>query len=99
MNTNIKRQHTPEFKTSVVLEVLKENETISQICSRYSIHPTQVRRWKEHVLAIVNQSFNGKTINEQLGENETLISELYRQIGQLKVELDWLKKKMGYTLN
>lgn len=97
MGTNIRRQHSPEFKTNVVLEVLKENETISQVCSKYSIHPTQVRRWKEQVLAVINQSFNGKTVNCQLEEKDRLISELYRQIGQLKVELDWLKKKMGYT--
>jgi len=97
MPNNIKRQHSPEFKTNVVLEVLKQEETISQICSKFSIHPTQARRWKDHVLEVIKQSFNGKTIETQLAEKDQLIEELYRQIGQLKVELDWLKKKMGYT--
>lgn len=97
MPNNIKRQHSPEFKTNVVLEVLKQEENISQICSKFSIHPTQARRWKDHVLEVIKQSFNGKTIETQLAEKDQLIEELYRQIGQLKVELDWLKKKMGYT--
>lgn len=97
MPNNIKRQHSPEFKTNVVLEVLKQEETLSQICSKFSIHPTQARRWKDNVLEVVKQSFNGKTIGAQLAEKDQLIDELYRQIGQLKVELDWLKKKMGYT--
>jgi len=97
MPNNIKRQHSPEFKTNVVLEVLKQEETISQICSKFSIHPTQARRWKDHVLEVIKQSFNGKTIETQLAEKDQLIEELYRQIGQLKVKLDWLKKKMGYT--
>jgi len=97
MSNNIKRQHSPEFKTNVVLEVLKQEETISQICSKFSIHPTQARRWKDHVLEVIKQSFNGKTIETQLAEKDQLIEELYRQIGQLKVKLDWLKKKMGYT--
>lgn len=79
------------------MEVLKQEETISQICSKFSIHPTQARRWKDHVLEVIKQSFNGKTIETQLAEKDQLIEELYRQIGQLKVKLDWLKKKMGYT--
>jgi len=66
MENNIKRQHSPEFKTNVVLELLKQEETISQICSKFSIHPTQARRWKDHVLEIIKQSFNGKTIETQL---------------------------------
>lgn len=95
--STIKRQHSAEFKTNVVLELLKGEETISQICSKYSIHPTQCRRWRDYVLAVIKQSFNGKTINEQLKEKDKLIDDLYRQIGKLNYQLDWLKKKMGYT--
>lgn len=97
MENTIKRQHSPEFKTKVVLELLKQEETISQVCSRFSIHPTQARRWKDHVLSVINQSFDGKTVANQLREKDQLIEELYQQVGRLKVELDWLKKKMGYS--
>lgn len=97
MEKTIKRQHSPEFKTNVVLEVLKQEETISQICSKFSIHSTQIRRWKLHALEVLKNAFNGQTISQQLKEKDRLIEELYKQIGQLKVELDWLKKKMGYT--
>lgn len=93
----IRRQHSAEFKTNVVLELLKQEETISQICSKYSIHPTQARRWKDYVLQVVKQSFNGKTVSKQLKEKDRLIEDLYRQIGKLNYQLDWLKKKMGYS--
>jgi putative transposase len=93
----IKRQHSAEFKTNVVLELLREEDTVSQICSKYSIHPTQARRWRDYVLQIVRQSFNGKTINQELKEKDRLIEDLYGQIGKLNYQLDWLKKKMGYT--
>lgn len=94
---NIKRQHSAEFKTNVVLDLLKQEETLSAICSKYSIHPTQARRWKLFALEILRSSFNGKTISQQLREKDNLIEELYKQVGQLKVELDWLKKKLGYS--
>ena len=97
MNKNIKRQHSAEFKTTVVLALLKQEETINQICSRYGIHPTQARRWKEQALANLTSSFEGNSIIQQLKAKQDLVDELYREVGQLKVELDWLKKKMGLT--
>jgi transposase-like protein len=95
MVTTIKRQHTPEFKTTVVLDILKQEETISQICSKYSIHPTQAKMWKAKALEILKSGFSGQSIGEQIKNRDSLIEELYKQIGQLKVELDWLKKKLG----
>ena len=97
MDKNIKRQHNAEFKIKVVLDLLKQEETINQICTKYSIHPTQARRWKEHALIELTHSFNGSSIANQLVDRDKLIEELYRQVGQLKVELDWLKKKLGYS--
>jgi len=95
MEHKIKRQHSADFKTNVVMELLIQTDTIAQICSKYSIHPTQARRWKETALIVLKNSFNGQTITNRLNEKDKLIDELYKQIGQLKVELDWLKKKMG----
>lgn len=96
---NIKRQHTPEFKISVVMDILKGEQTLSQICSKYSIHPTQARRWKEKLLEGVKQSFTGETGAQQLRQKDKLIDDLYQEIGKLKYQLDWVKKKMGYIDN
>lgn len=98
MPSNIRRQHPASFKTQVVLELLKESKTISQVCSQYSIHPTQAGHWKSQVLTGMQNLLTGKPVVE-LAQKDELIQELYRQIGQLKVELDWLKKKMGVSSN
>ncbi len=94
---NIKRQHSVELKTKVVLELLKGEEMLTAICSKYSIHPTQARRWKEKALESLQSDFNGadNSVVKELAETKELNDELYRQIGQLKVELDWLKKKVA----
>lgn len=89
----IKKSYSPEFKNKVALELIREVDTISQICSNHTIHPTQASQWKQLALQSVAQGFVGKP-EASLKEKEELIDELYKQIGQLKVELDWLKKKM-----
>ena len=96
MPSNIKRQHTSAFKVQVVLELLKENSSVSQICSQNSIHPTQARSWKMQAIQVLQNGFTNKPVQD-LARKDELISELYRQVGQLKVESDWLKKKMGYS--
>jgi|SRR3990172_2303014 len=94
MDKIIRRVHTPDFKTQVVLAILKGDKTRLEVCSQFGIHPTQVDKWKNKVLAGLPTLFTeGK--NDLLKERDKLIEELYKQIGQLKVELDWLKKKMG----
>lgn len=74
--------------------MIRQKETVAIICSRYSIHPTQANRWKDKALEIMAAGFNNKSAVKQKQKDE-LIDELYKQIGQLKVELDWLKKNMG----
>lgn len=90
---NIKRLHSAAFKAKVAMELLSDKESMTAICSKYSIHPTQARRWKDHALEVLQLSFTDKR-NSELKAKDELIEELYKQIGQLKVELDWLKKKM-----
>lgn len=97
MDKNIKRQHSPTFKVQVVMEVLKEIKTLSQLSSEFSIHTTQIRKWKDHALEVLKTSFEGERVGHKNDEQEKLIEELYKQVGQQKVELDWLKKKTGYT--
>lgn len=94
---NIRRNHPPAFKAQVVLALLKEEQTTNEICSRFSIHPTQARKWKTQAIENLFCLFDNKRSNNQAKKKDNLIEELYKQVGQLKVELDWLKKKMGYS--
>ena len=89
-----RKQYDSQFKAKVALEAIKNQKTIAQIASEYGIHPNQVGQWKKQLYESLPKVFlNRKTEAEKA--NEKLIDELYRQIGQLKVELDWLKKKSG----
>lgn len=89
---NIKRQFGSQFKSKIAIELIKEIDSITQICSAHSIHPTQARRWKEHALSVLATAFD-QSPDQSLKEQEALTGTLYQQIGQLKVEVDWLKKK------
>lgn len=91
---NIKRHHQASFKAKVALELIKEIDSIPTICSKYSIHPTQAHRWKSQALEGLPIIFENKAGSE-LQEKDKLIEELYKQIGQLKVERDWLEKKVA----
>lgn len=90
----LRNQYESRFKVTVALEAIKNQRTIAQIASEYGVHPNQVTQWKKQTLEALPEIFaNGRKKTEK--ENEQLVAELYRQIGQLKVELDWLKKKSG----
>lgn len=91
--SNIKRHHPPGFKAKVALELIREVDTVAVICSKYSIHPTQAGFWKRQALDGLSAIFAGLPVKELRAKDE-MIEELYKQIGQLKVELDWLKKKL-----
>jgi transposase-like protein len=80
------------FKAKVALEAVKGEKTLSEIASHYGIHPNQVTQWKKRLEEGIPQVFSRKG-DQNLQGKEELIDELYRQIGQLKVELDWVKKK------
>lgn len=94
-NGDIKRHHTPEFKTNVVLALLKEEDTLQKIASRYGIHPTQARRWRELAIATLKHVFTGRSPDAQRAEKDKRIEQLTQLIGQKEVELDWVKKKVG----
>lgn len=89
-----RKQYDSQFKVMVALEALKNEKTIAQIASDYGVHPNQVGKWKKQLLEALPQVFTNRQSGTEKA-NEKLIDELYRQIGQLKVELDWLKKKSG----
>ncbi len=91
MGTTRKRYDT-SFKAKVALEAIKGERTISEIASKTGVHPNQISKWKKQALEELPDIFlHGRRKREQ--SSEELESELYKQIGQLKVELDWLKKK------
>ena len=73
--------------------MIKGAEPVSAICSRYGIHPSQAHKWKNQAIEGLGTIFSGKP-DSAIKEKNELIEELYKQIGQLKVELDWLKKKL-----
>ena len=90
-----RRSFSPEFKAKVALEALREQETINQIASRYDVLPVQVSQWKAQLLERVPEAFaRGRRPEAVLAEDfEKEKDVLYRKIGQLEVERDWLKKK------
>ena len=86
-----RRRYDSRFKAQVALEAIRNQQTISQIASQYGVHPNQVSKWKKRSLeGLVELFSDGKERREK--DQQQLIDELYRQIGKLKVELDWLKK-------
>jgi transposase-like protein len=93
-----KRKHTAVFKTSVALAAIKGELTQSQITGRYKIHTTQITRWKKQALEWIKQGFSEQLKDSKPDKaSEQLLSELYEEIGRLKVELSWLKKKSEFN--
>lgn len=89
--STIKRRHSAAFKAKVALEMIQGRESVSQIVSKYGIHPTQANQWKQQALAGMEASFNGKG-TQALQQKDAFIDELHKQIGKLTVELSWVKK-------
>lgn len=94
---NIRKGHDGAFKARVALEALKAEKTMAQISSEFGVHANQIRQWRQKLLGDLPQLFSDRRKKHDK-EGEELQSELYRQIGQLKVELDWLKKKSQVLL-
>ncbi len=89
---SIRKNHSALFKAQVALEAVKKEKTLSQLSSEYGVHSNQITQWRKRVLDELPGIFSQKRKKKEK-ETEELQSELYQQIGQLKVELDWLKKK------
>jgi transposase-like protein len=88
----IRKRYDGAFKAKVAVAALKGEQTTAEIASQYSVHPNQVLQWKRQALDALPEIFSeGKKKQEE--NREEVENELYRQIGQLKVEVDWLKKK------
>lgn len=90
-----RKRYSASLKAKVALEAIKGQRTVSEIASEYGVHPNLITKWKKQVIEELPGIFSDKKERVEK-QSQELESELYRQIGQLKVELDWLKKKSGY---
>lgn len=90
-----RRQHSAEFKAKVALEAIRGERTINELAAEYGVHPVQITQWKKVVLEEVPKLFSSRR-GAKSKEEEALKGARYQQIGQLKVELDWLTKKVGH---
>jgi transposase len=91
-----RKRFSAEFKSKVALEAIKEIKTIAELCQEYGIHGGQIKEWKQKLLdslpSVFDSNNKAKKSSKQAEEKQ---DKLYQKIGQLNVELDWLKKKMG----
>ena len=89
-----RKRYDGTLKAKVAVEAIKGQRTVNEIASAYGIHPHQVTQWKKQALEQLPEIFSNGRVRSQLADEE-LRDRLYQEIGQLKVELDWLKKKSG----
>ncbi len=89
----MKKTFSPQFKSKVALSAIKNEMTIAELSSKYEVHRVQITNWRKQVIDQISSVFQGKQSKPDKGQ-EKLVDELYRQIGHLKVENDWLKKKL-----
>jgi transposase-like protein len=93
-NKRTRRKFSADFKTKVVVEALRERDTVEAIARKYELHPNQITTWKKEFLENASAAFTSdEDRSEEKKQVEAEKERLYSQIGQLKVELDWLKKK------
>ena len=94
-----RRKHSPAFKAKVALEALKGQETVAQLAARYEVHPGQIQAWKkalaEGASGVFGNGKDQKSRNDKSRNDAALTARLYQEIGQLKVERDFLAKRSG----
>ena len=91
--TTTRKQYSPEFKARVVIEAIRGEKTLSQLGSQFKVHPIQIAKWRKSAMEQMPELFVDGRTRKARGETDN--NALYEEIGRLKVELDWLKKKVG----
>lgn len=98
MSGKIRRFHSPQMKAQVAIEALREDKTVAEIAAHYAIHPQLVSQWKHEFIENASLVFNRKKkdqqFQEELKEKEKTIEALYKEVGQLTLEVNWTKKKV-----
>jgi putative transposase len=89
-----RRNHSAQFRAKVALAAVKADKTTAELSQEFQVHPTQITQWKKQLTDSLPEIFSLRR-QRGLQEQQALIDQLYQQIGRLKVELDWLKKKLG----
>lgn len=91
-----RKRFSDQQKAQIILEVLKEESTLSQIASKHGVHPNVVYRWRKQALENLPKLFEDETRKERdkEAEHERLVNDLYGEIGKLTTQLNWLKKKI-----
>ena len=89
-----RRRFSAGFKARVAREALKEQKTLAELATEFEVHPNQISQWKKQLLEALPAVFSSRRERDRQ-QQQDLTDRLYRQIGQLQVELDWLKKKVG----
>jgi len=90
-----RKRFKADFKAKVAFEAVREIKTINQLSQEFGLHANQISLWKKELLTRGEEIF-GTVVDKQKLKTDELVPKLYQEIGQLKVELDWLKKKIGH---
>lgn len=93
-----RKQHSAEFKAKVALAAIREEGTASELGSRFEIHPTMVNKYKTQAVNELAQLFADRRVKNERQNEQPLIDQLYRKIGQLEMDLEFLKKKCGPSI-
>ena len=92
--SNKRKQYNPQFKAKVAIAAIREVQTVPELSSQYNVHPSVINRWKKHLLEEASCLFDMDKKKKSLQQDkDAQIAELYRQIGQLKVEQDFLVQR------
>ena len=90
-----RKKHSKELKARIALDAIKGQKTMSELASEYGVHSNQIGRWKKQLLESAPDVFtSGK--DKEAEKKEVERDRLYKKVGQLQIEVDWLKKKTGY---
>ncbi len=88
-----RRKFSSALKARVAIEAIKGQRSVSELAGEHQVHPSQITQWKKQLLESAEQLFSDRRVTEKKDQEE-LLAKLYQQIGQMKVELDWLQKKL-----
>lgn len=91
-----RKRYDAAFKARVAIEAIKGQRTVNEIAAAHQVHPHQVTQWKKQALQQLSEVFSNGRARAEL-EDEELRNQLYQEIGRLKIELEWLKKKSGFS--